>query len=40
MGQFGTNDTSSYTAQYGETYLKMSILNNLVTQHLIEVANA
>lgn len=40
MGQFGTNDTSSYTAQYGETYLKMSILNNLVMQHLIEVANA
>ncbi len=40
MGQFGTNDTSSYTAQYGETYLKMSILNDLVIQHLIEVANA
>ncbi len=40
MGQFGTNDTSSYTAQYGETYLKMSILNKLVMQHLIEVANA
>ena len=40
MNQFGTDDTSSYIAQYGETYLKMSILNDLVMQHLIEVANA
>lgn len=40
MKQFGTDDTSSYIAQYGETYLKMSILNDLVMQHLIEVANA
>ena len=40
MDQYGTDDPTTYTEQYGETYLKMSILNSLVMEHLIEMANA
>ena len=40
MDQHGTDDPTTYTEQYGETYLKMSILNSLVMEHLIEMANA
>lgn len=40
MDQYGTGDPTTYTEQYGETYLKMSILNSLVMEHLIEMANA
>ena len=32
MDQYGTDDPTTYTEQYGETYLKMSILNSLVME--------
>ncbi|MEE0800150.1 MAG: FKBP-type peptidyl-prolyl cis-trans isomerase [Gemmiger sp.] len=37
---FGTADTSSYIQNYGENYLKMNILHDLVMQDLIATANA
>nr|WP_317402113.1 FKBP-type peptidyl-prolyl cis-trans isomerase [uncultured Gemmiger sp.] len=37
---FGSSDTSSYVNYYGENYLKMSILNDLVMEHLVEEVNA
>lgn len=37
---FGSSDTSSYVNYYGENYLKMSILNDLVMEKLVEEANA
>lgn len=37
---FGSSDTSSYKNYYGENYLKMSILNDLVMEHLVEEVNA
>ncbi len=37
---FGSADTSSYVNYYGENYLKMSILNDLVMEHLVEEVNA
>lgn len=36
---FGSSDSSSYVNYYGENYLKMSILNDLVMKHLIEEVN-
>ena len=40
LGQFGTSDPSSLTSSFGEGYLKMSILNELVMRHMIELAAA
>lgn len=37
---FGSSDTSSYVNYYGENYLKMSILNDLVMEKLVEEVNA
>lgn len=37
---FGSSDPSSYVNYYGENYLKMSILNDLVMKQLIEEVNA
>lgn len=37
---FGSSDASSYKNYYGENYLKMSILNDLVMEHLVEEVNA
>ena len=37
---FGSSDTSSYVNYYGENYLKMSILNDLVMEHLVDEVNA
>ena len=37
---FGSSDTSSYLNYYGENYLKMSILNDLVMEKLVEEVNA
>ena len=37
---FGSSDPSSYVNYYGENYLKMSILNDLVMPHLVEEVNA
>ena len=38
--QFGTTDSSSYIESYGANYLKMTTLNDLVMNHMIEQANA
>ena len=37
---FGTDDSAGYIETYGENYLKMSVLDHLVMQQLIEEANA
>lgn len=37
---FGSSDTSSYVNYYGANYLKMSILNDLVMEKLVEEVNA
>lgn len=37
---FGSSDTSSYVNYFGENYLKMSILNDLVIEHLVDEVNA
>ena len=37
---FGTTDSSSYVEVYGENYLKMNVLHDLVMQGLIEQSNA
>lgn len=37
---FGSSDTSSHVNYYGENYLKMSILNDLVMEKLVEEVNA
>lgn len=38
--QFGTTDQASYIENYGANYLKMTTLNDLVMNHMIEEANA
>lgn len=37
---FGSSDSSSYVNYYGENYLKMSVLNRLVMQQLVDEVNA
>lgn len=37
---FGSTDSSSYETYYGQNYLKMSVLNRLVMQQLVDEANA